>query len=185
MDRQQLYAMAKEAGFKVEAGKYNDGTMVIEGNGGLCEASLAKFMELVADMCSEIAHDGGYNCLCQNNILRQMHLQEKPDASDVVDFLNLRVLKEHGGSADPLTHHFNLTKGDSLMHLAASSEIQMLRRLLVVEQQKNHVLKPCFCGNPEDADATHKTDGPCYYAGKYQESPNAKVSGGGAFPPSA
>jgi hypothetical protein len=47
MDRHHLIAIAKEAGFKVQAGK-NPGVLIVEGSGGLCEGTLAKFMELIS-----------------------------------------------------------------------------------------------------------------------------------------
>jgi len=142
MDRQKLYALAREAGFKVEAGKYG-GTMVVEGNGGLCEATLAKFMELVADMCSNIAFEGGYNCLCEDNILRQMHMEPAQTSlsEDVVDFLRRRVLKEHGGTGNEWDDHFNLTRTDSLMHVAAISEIEKLRNRYANKPTTERVLQ--------------------------------------------
>lgn len=144
MDRQQLYILAKEAGLNVEAGK-RDGVMVIEGKSGLCEASLAKLVELVADLCSNIAFEGGYNCLCEDNIRQKMTLQVDADecgAEDITDRLKVRVLAEHGGKGEAFRDHMNLTRGDSMMHAEAAAEIELLRRELMIERQKRATYKP-------------------------------------------
>lgn len=52
------------------------------------------------------------------------------DECDVVNQLLLRILREHGGEADPMRHHWNLTHGDSLMHREAVAEIRRLRAAL-------------------------------------------------------
>lgn len=71
MTHEELIRTAQEAGFTVALGKY-PGTLIVEGGGNLQLEVLAKFAELIADRCSEIAHDGQYNCLCENNIMRKM-----------------------------------------------------------------------------------------------------------------
>jgi hypothetical protein len=48
MDRQQLIEMAKKAGFTIEAVK-TEGTLIIEGDGGMFESTLKNFADLVAE----------------------------------------------------------------------------------------------------------------------------------------
>jgi hypothetical protein len=57
-------------------------------------------------------------------------------SDDIVDYLMSRVLKEHGGMGDEFLNHFNLTKTDSIMHLAAAEEIKMLRHAMSAERNR-------------------------------------------------
>ena len=47
INREKLIALAQKAGFTIEAGKAQ-GTIIVEGDGGLCETTLGAFAELVA-----------------------------------------------------------------------------------------------------------------------------------------
>jgi len=54
-------------------------------------------------------------------------LGQAPERADVLAQLQLRILHEHGGTADGMVHHWNLTPGDSIMHREAAAEIEALR----------------------------------------------------------
>lgn len=75
MTTDEVIRLAQEAGFTVALGKYPD-TLIVEGSGNLSVMAFAKFAELVADRCSEIASEGGYNCLCNWNILQKMAVMD-------------------------------------------------------------------------------------------------------------
>lgn len=77
MTHEEVIRIAQEAGFTVALGKYPD-TLIVTGRGNLSVMAFAKFAELVADRCSEIASEGGYNCLCDRNILRKMAAIDEP-----------------------------------------------------------------------------------------------------------
>lgn len=147
MDRHKLIAIAKEAGFKIEAGK-KPGVLIVEGDGGLSESTLAKLMELIAEACADVANEGQYNCCCDSNIRQKMTFVLDPSqyGEDIVDSLRRRVLQAHGGTGDDLKDHFNLTNGDSVMHLAAAEEIERLRQALKIEHQKRVTWKDSAYG---------------------------------------
>lgn len=54
----------------------------------------------------------------------------RPERSDVLAQLRLRILREHGGLGDGWRDHWNLTPGDSLMHREAVAEIERLRAVV-------------------------------------------------------
>jgi hypothetical protein len=43
------------------------------------------------------------------------------DVGYVIEKLEQRVLAKHGGQAEPMMHHWNLTEGDSAMHKEAAA----------------------------------------------------------------
>ena len=51
-------------------------------------------------------------------------------SGDLLLRLRQRVLHTHGGNADALTHHWNLTENDSAMHKEAADRIAELESLL-------------------------------------------------------
>ena len=57
INREKLIALAQKAGFTIEAGKAQ-GTIIVEGDGGLCETTLGAFAELVSaaerEMCAKL-----------------------------------------------------------------------------------------------------------------------------------
>ena len=69
---------------------------------------------------------------------------------DVVAQLRLRILNEHGGTADGWQHHWNLTHGDSIMHREAVAEIERLRVHAVIlaetarEVERERMLNQCI-----------------------------------------